>query len=201
LAKKDNSTFHRKATLRLSALKELTEPPVILETHGGAGKLFDACYYDFKAGVVFENDPVKVTALARQRSTWRVFESDSEKAIAAGVAGDMPINFVDCDPYGQPWPVLEAFFASDRERANRLVIVVNDGLRQKLQTGSGWSVDSMREACEQYGTQGLFENYLAICKGKLKQIAAQAEYSLSRWTGYYCGAHNAMTHYAALFNR
>lgn len=199
--KKDNSTFQRKATLRLSALKELNESPVIMETHGGAGKLFGACYFNVPTGVVFESDPAKVDVLAKQRPTWRVYEADSEAAISAGIASDLPINLLDCDPYGQPWPVFEAFFGSERERPKRLVVVVNDGLRQKLQTGSGWSVDSMREATEQYGTQGLFENYLQICKDKLKQIAAQAEYSLSRWTGYYCGAHQAMTHYAAVFNR
>lgn len=187
--------------LRLSALKELTEPPVILETYGGTGKLFDACYSAFRLGVVLEADPSKADKLAIQRPTWRVYEADSEKAVAAGIASDLLINLLDCDPYGQPWRVLEAFFTSERERPKRLVVVVNDGLRQKLQVGSGWSVESMQDAVREYGTSALFANYLAICKDKLRTLAAQAGYDLSRWTGYYCGAHSAMTHYAAVFNR
>lgn len=42
-AKKDNSTFDRKAALRTRALA-LLEKPIVMETHGGYGKIYQRCY-------------------------------------------------------------------------------------------------------------------------------------------------------------
>src|SRR4051812_3936723 len=136
---KDNSTFTRKAALRSRTLM-MVEHPVVMETHGGAGLIFSRCYRSVKEGIVFERDPDKAAILAHQRPTWAVYECLCENAIAEGAGAHLEVNFLDLDPYGEPWPALDAFFGSDRPFPPRLAIVVNDGLRQKLKMNGGWSV-------------------------------------------------------------
>ncbi len=198
--KRDNSTFDRKAWLRQRALTEL-EAPVVLETHGGMGKLFARCYSMIPDGVVFENNPVKAAQLGRQRPTWAVYEADCVRALAAGAGGHLPINFVDLDPYGEPWPALDAFFLGIKPTVPRLVLVVNDGLRQKLKMNGGWAVHSLQSIVDRFGNAVLYDRYLEICKDLVKEKAAKAGYSLRRWAGYYCGHLGQMTHYAAVLER
>lgn len=193
---KDNTTKTQKIHLRLNLLREIAQP-VIMETHGGMGVLFDRCYADVPEGIVFEVKPEKTAVLAQQRPTWAVYECDCVTALAAGVGAHLAVNFFDLDPYGEPWPVLDAIFASERPWRERIGIVVNDGLRQRLKIGA-WSVASMAEAVAQYGNHGVYDNYLTVCKELLTQKAAQRGYKLKRWAGYYCGHAEQMTHYAAV---
>jgi hypothetical protein len=199
---KDNSTYDLKVSLRQRALLELGPDvePVILETHGGMGKLFARCYSFVKAGVVFETDPEKIMTLVRQRPNWAVYEADCEKAIAAGAADHLAVNFVDLDPYGQPWGVVDAFWKSKRPRPDKIVMVVNDGLRQGLQMKGGWDIESVQPAVEKYGNR-LHSIYLQVAQEMMKDKAAEAGYKLKRWTGYYCGAHSNMSHYCAVFEK
>lgn len=99
----DNSTFTEKVTLRRKALTLLDEwgvdEPVVMETHGGEGHLFDACYSHLGDGVVFEKDPIKVTRLARQRETWAVYKSDCVEAVRAGAGKQWVVDLLDTDPY------------------------------------------------------------------------------------------------------
>lgn len=188
----------RKTALRVSLLKALPDPPIVLETHGGFGHVFERVYSTVPQGVVFEVDPVKAESLVSQRPTWAVYQSRAEISLRDGVGGHLVINVLDVDPYGEPWPVLEAFFESERPRAEVLAIAVNDGLRQKLRLQGGWSVVSMRQAVERWGNGPLHEKYLEVCRWKLEQLAALRRYRLTRWAGYHCGAKQDMTHYAAL---
>jgi len=199
-SKKDNSTFRLKAQLRSKALREL-EQPVILETHGGYGKLFDQCYRSVPAGVVFEKHPAKAAYLARQRPTWAVYEADCIRALADGVGSHLEVNFLDLDPYGEPWPAIDAFFTSDRPFPVRLIVVVNDGLRCKIRTGEGWAAKSLAEAVESRGNAALHGEYLSICCEMLERKAERQGYHLKRWAGYYCGFQSHMTHYAAMFEK
>lgn len=176
------------------------EHPVILETHGGLGKLYSRCYSSIPDGVVFEKNSDKSSVLARQRPTWAVYEADCISAMAAGVGGHLPVNFVDFDPYGEPWPAMDAFFEGLKPTVPRLVLVVNDGLRQKLKLTGGWDVESMGPVVERIGNH-CHEGYLEICKELVKEKAAKAGYALRRWTGYYCGFREQMTHYAAVLER
>lgn len=198
--KKDNSTILLKASLRLNLLK-LVDNPIVMETHGGYGAIWNRCYMDIADGVVFEKDPAKTKVLAVQRPAWAVYECDCERALLAGVGAHLPVNFLDIDPYGQPWPVIDAFFQSDRPFPPTLGIVVNDGLRHKLIMGSGWNVGSLGEIAEKYGNDVLYKNYLEICKEMLQEKASQRGYTLTRWAGYHCGDKGSMTHYAGLFIR
>lgn len=180
-------------------LREVSNP-VVMETHGGAGVLYRACYSHVSCGVVFEKNADKADILARQRPTWAVYEADCEKSLSAGVGAHLEINVLDIDPYGEPWPTIEAFFTSERPRANRLWIVVNDGLRHKIRLTGGWSVDSMRAAVARFGNN-IDRIYLDVCTWLLAEHAKAAGYALRRFQGYYCGAGDQMTHYAALLEQ
>lgn len=192
--KKDNSTFRQKVVLRKEMLKHI-ESPVIMETHGGLGKLYNACYQGIDSGVVFEKDPRKAGRLGLQRPTWAVYEADSTEAIRAGVGNHLEVNILDLDPYGEPWPTIEAFFNSDRLFPDMLFVAVNDGLRQKLRIG-GWDVGSMQGIVSKYGNN-LQDIYLDVCRELMQEKAAKAGYSLNRFVGYYCGHAKQMTHYLA----
>lgn len=170
--------------------------PVILETHGGVGRIGDACYGEVLAGCVFEKDPAKSGILARKRPTWAVYECDCETAIRGGVGDYLEVTLLDVDPHGDPWPVIEAFFASDRPRATVLRVAVNDGLRQKVKMGGAWSAGTLEQMVQRYGNQ-LFSRYVEVCCELMKEKAALAGYRLDGWRGYYCGHAKQMTHYAA----
>lgn len=198
MTQKDNSTFRQKAALRRRALGWIDDP-LVLETHAGSGKLYRACYSDLPFGVAVERDERKTDLLAEQRPAWAVYQGDSESALAAGLAADWPISFLDLDPYGEPWPVLDAFFESERERPARLVVVVNDGLRQKLAIAA-WDVESMRGVVERYGNKSVYARYLDVARELMIEKAAGAGYRLDRFEGYYCGHGQQMTHYAAVLS-
>lgn len=199
MPKKDNSTLSLKILLRRNALREI-EKPIVLETHGGVGTLYARCYGDMIDGVVIEKDQKKAEFLARQRPAWAVYEADCIMALQGGIGAHLPVNFLDCDPYGEPWPVIDAFLQSDREFPDKLAIVVNDGLRQMVKATGGWNVHSLAPMVDQYGSN-LYDNYLEICREMLISKTAQLGYSLRRWAGYYTGCMSQMTHYAAIFQR
>lgn len=196
---KDNSTFSLKKMLRQKLLKQAAAP-VILETHGGNGRLFDACYQGIESGVVFEKDPQKVSRLAQQRPAWAVYEADCVQSIKAGAGAHLPVNFLDLDPYGECWPVLSAWFESDRPRTSPFYLVVNCGLRQKLRIGGAWNTGSMAEMVIKHGND-LHGKYLDICEELVKIKAAQVGYTLSRFGGYYCGHLKQMTHFFAILEQ
>lgn len=196
---KDNSTFNQKASLRRALLREIDQP-IVMETHGGIGALYRACYSHIKSGVVFEKAPDKTVVLAGQRPTWAVYEGDAEKAIAAGAGAHLTVNFLDLDPYGECWPTLQAFFSSDRPRTQRLALAVNDGLRQKLRMGGAWSTESMQPVVSVFGNN-LNGCYLDVCRYLVRKHAEAAGYQLRRFAGYYCGTGSQMTHFAAILEQ
>lgn len=189
-----------KVSLRRNLLKEM-DKPIIMETHGGYGHIWAQCYFGLPDGVVFEKDAAKCAALAQQRPAWAVYECDCLAAIGAGVGAHLPVNFVDLDPYGESWPVIDAFFDSDRHFPKRLAIVANDGLRLRLKTGTAWSTHSLQEAVQRFGNAAIYPRYLDVCRWLLAQKASKRGYSLARWAGYYCGYSQQMTHYAAVLER
>lgn len=196
----DNTTLDLKVALRLNLLRHIADP-VILETHGGYGHVWLRCYFNFAQGVVIEKNPDKAETLARQRPTWSVVEGDCVKAVAAGMGDHLPINLVDVDPYGEPWPVLSALFESTRPWPPTLGIVVNDGLKQKIQLGAAWDINSMHRMVEKYGNAYISEHYLEIAREMLADLAAPQGYTITQWTAYHCGRNLMMSHYAAVLQR
>lgn len=196
----DNSTFLRKRKLRLAALSQVPNP-VVMETHGGFGKLFASCYSTLTKGVVFEKDSSKADYLAQQRPTWSVYRCDVLPALRAGVGSHLPVNFLDLDPYGEPWPVIDAFFKSDRALQSPMAVVVNDGLRQKLQLQGAWSTHSMQDAVARHGNSRIFKMYKEICREMLTEKVSPLGYTIRAWTAYYCGEKANMTHFAAVLHR
>lgn len=200
----DNGTYPQKVALRQHALERLAEAgietPIILETHGGSGQLFKACYPHLHVGVVFEKDAQKAARLARQRPTWAVYECDCLTALAGGVGAHLAIDLLDVDPYGSPFEVLEAFFTSTRPFAPLMAVAVNDGLRQKVTMGGAWTVHALREAVERHGND-LHPIYLEVCGEILTEIVSHAGYRVEHFSGYYAGRGGAITHYLALLRR
>ncbi len=199
ILQKDNSTAKEKIALRRKALREVAQP-VVLETHGGAGKLYRALYAHITSGVVFEKDDRKVRLLAGQRPTWAVYKADCIAALADGAADWLPATLIDIDPYGDPWPVIHAFFTSERERPKKIAVVVNDGLRQKVKMNGAWSTRSLYHAVERFGNN-MHDQYLNVCAWLMQTEATQAGYAVSRFEGYYCGHAKQMTHYLAVLDK
>lgn len=198
--KKDNSTLQLKAQLRKNLLREI-DKPVVMETHGGYGGVWAKCYYGILDGVVMEKDSQKADSLSRQRPTWAVYECDCISALSDGVGSHLTVNFLDVGPYGDPWPVIDAFLKSDRNLPATLAIAVNDGLRQKLKMNGGWDVKSMADAVSTYGSSNTYKRYLEICQDMMKEKTSHLGYKMTRWAGYYCGHLDQMTHYAAVLVR
>lgn len=196
----DNPTFTQKRALRLSMLREVSDP-VVMETHGGIGKLFASCYSTFKRGVVFEIDQAKADVLATQRPTWSVYRADCVRSLEADAGAHLPVNFLDLDPYGSPWNILSAFFHSRRPFPERLALVVNDGMRQKARIGGAWTSEILHGVCAKYGNARIHKNYKEICAEIFGEMIAPLGYSIAGWTAYYTGAHADMTHWAAVLAR
>ncbi len=198
MSKKDNSTLKQKIIIRKKALS-LLENPVVMETHGGEGVIYKHCYSEIEQGVVFEKDSKKTWVLGAQRPHWAVYEINCIDAIRNGAAAHIPINFVDLDPYGAPWDVVDAFFGGPQLRVKNLVFVVNDGMRLKLNRGGGWDVAQLKVAALKYGS-ALRDRYLDACRDLMIEKSALAGYKLEHFSGYYTGHAKQMTHYLALFN-
>lgn len=201
---RDNSTFREKVTLRNEALARLAEQgitePVICESHGGEGKIFNACYAHLERGVVFENNEKKAGKLALQRPTWSVMQGDCILALRAGIGGHLTIDLLDVDPYGAALDVIEAFFTSRRPFARRMAVAVNCGGRQKLTINGGWLWKTMRPIVEKYGND-LHGVYLEICRELVTGYVAHAGYQVSHFAGYYCGINMQITHYLVMLER
>ena len=176
----------------------------MLETHGGLGRIYDELYrYAAAGGVVLDADARKhnADALALQRPQgWRVYEGDSEVALAAGLAADVPFDLIDVDAYGSPFETIAAVFGHPRTLPDVVQLVVNDGLRQKAQYGGAWDVLALRDIVREWGNN-LFDRYLDVAKEKVRRLVAPAGFELSRWYGYYCGPRVNMTHYWAELRR
>ena len=150
--------------------------------------------------MAFDEKPAKAELLAIQRPTWSVFESNCIPALAAGAGDHLELNLVDVDPYGEPWPVIEAFMQSERPWPERIGFAINDGVRMKLKITGGWDVESLGPAVRQFGNSAMYGDYLAVARWNLKRLVAARGYELAHWTGYYCGHGDCMTHYAAVFD-
>ena len=194
---RDNSTLTNKTQLRRSLLAEIDDP-VILEPYGGKGIIWWHCYQDVMQGTVIEKQEDKADVLARQRPTWAVFCGDALAVLQSGVCRRLTYNYVDIDPYGEPWATIDLVLGGAVPLARRVGVVVHDGLRSNLRMNTAWKVAAMQWAVQQWGNERVHDNYIAICQQMLEKKAEQAGYRLLRWAGYYCGSNNTMTHYAAV---
>ena len=203
---KDNSTFREKKALRLRALADLAalgiDQPTIMETHGGAGKLWAACYAELaQPGVVFEKDPKKAERLAQQRPAWAVYEGDCENALREGIGGHVVVDLLDVAPWGSSWEAIEGFMSSRRPFADQMVVVVNDGLRQALSMGAAWSIKVMQPYVERFGNDSIYRDYPDLCREMLQDKATAASYTVSRFVSYTAGAKQFEVHMLALLVR
>jgi hypothetical protein len=204
ILRQNNSTVGKKLQLRRGLLQRLAVPdPYVLETHGGRGAIWKKLYSNFPTGAALEKDPANAEFLARQRPDWAVYEVHSERVLGAGLLRWKEVDFLDVDPYGEPWPVLEAFFSAEHGRrfADRMALAVNDGLRQNARIKGSWKIGSMKEEVRKYGNDNIRPHYLQICKDKLGRIVGKVGYTVEHWAGYYTGNFDDMTHYGAVLVR
>ncbi len=198
----DNSTLPRKVMLRqqmLAFLRRMPDagPPVVLEAYGGYGAIWQRCYRDLPQGCVFEQQRHKGDVLCAQRPTWAVYVGDCAPALHAGAGAHLPVNVLDLDPYGDPWPALDAFCTSERPRPPVLAIAVHDGLLQYIRRFNGGAHSSLAAWVPRYGAEGLADHYLEACQEQLRTTVAQAGYRLSHWAGMY-GRRTTTAHYLAV---
>ena len=193
----DNKTYLEKSRLRKQMLSKLDDMPVILETHGGKGDLFRRCYADVETGLVFETDPAKAEKLVYQRPNWAVYETDCVWGLENGVGSHLKVNFVDADPYGQAWHVLEAFFNSQRPRAEQVIVVVHDGVRASLQRFGSLNMDIFAPIVEQIGELNLHRKYLDVCEQLLDDVVSTAGYVVAGFGGFYSKRDKNQTHFFA----
>jgi len=197
--REDMGEHESKLRIRRAALALVEGTPVVLEAYGGLGQVYRSLYNDIEQGVVLEKDPVKIDDLVQQRPTWAVYECDTPKALADGAGSHLEINYLDIDPYGDPWPAIEGFFSSDRPRAKRLVIVVTDGMKRKINMGA-WQLKSFQDAVAVFGNH-FRDRYMEVCKWMLVRYAEKAGYKLVKFAGYRSGHLGQMFHYAGVMER
>ena len=196
----DNSTGAQKIALRRAVLLDAPRRPVVLETHGGFGRIYERTWFKASTGVVIEKDEDKVEHLAQQRPNWRVYQGDSLRALQGGLAADMAFDVIDLDPYGSTLEYLEAFASGGRAWPDRWQLVANDGMKQKLRLGGAWSVKVLRSVVEQQGND-LYDRYLPIVRDAVRSMAARIGFRVVGWHGYHTGDDHDMTHYRAVMER
>ena len=194
----DNNTFAAKVRLRRAVLAAATPNPIVLETHGGWGRIFDRTWFKAGGGLVMEKLEPKADALAFQRPTWRVYQCDSLKALQAGAARDMRFDIVDLDPYGSPMDYLDALATTDRQWPDRWHLVVNDGMRQFVKRGHAWKADCLRRVVQRWGND-LYPVYLEVAQSLVEEFAERIGFRVAGWHGYYCSPD--VTHYWAAMER
>lgn len=197
---KDNSTLRHKVTDRRRALTWLGGAHAVLETHAGRGVIYERVYQNVATGVAIEKDRERAKGLCQQRDHWTVWEGDCVDLLANGAGADREFDLVDVDPYGSPWPTIDAFFTNDRALPDRMAIVVNDGLRQKIRVGGAGDVKAMADMVLKYGND-LHSVYLEVCRELMQNKVQRCGYGVESFTGYYCGSSQQMTHYVALLSR
>lgn len=194
--KKDNAGLAEKVRLRLEALKHLDATPYVLECYAGRGEIGARLYGE--RGIAIEKDEVKAALLARRRPSWAVYEGDCVAALRAGLAAEEPVNFVDVDPYGDPWPAVEAFL-SRRESSGPVVVAVNDGLGKTIKMGNSWKIKSLSRAVDHFGSD-LWDIYPKVCRWLFGEIATENGYRLEHFAAFRGGASQQMTHYCAVLS-
>ncbi len=201
-ARHDNLSFKQKAMLRQSAVQHLRAlgiEPVVLEGYGGWGMLYDACYADVAAGCVFEKEPAKTIALAAQRPTWAVYEADSPAALSLGAGSHLCYTLADFDPYGDPYPAIQAFFSSPRPFANTMMLVVMDGLRWKTRSASGWQSATLAPLLEEglFGNHELWDKYEQVAEALCIRSVGPAGYRVVTFSAYSAGTGQKLCHWIA----
>lgn len=169
--------------------------------------MFMHCYANCQQpGWVVEKDSGKAAQLTYQRPDWWVIEGESEKLLKACPTAFAGANFVDIDPWGNPWEHLQALLTPERRLADRLQLVVHDGSRRFLSFSKNggndqrWKQGFFLELTLKYGNN-LRDDYLDICQVTVAELARFCGYRLTGWAGEYTGKDSHSTHYWATLLR
>ena len=125
-----------------------------------------------------------------------------EIALRAGAGRHLAFNYLDVDPYGSSWETLDAFFASKRPAAERMVVVVNDGLRLRAGGGRAWQTERLEQFVRRYGNHVVWRDYpTRICRELMGQAAALGGYEVRHFDSYTAGSIGKMVHMLAILVR
>lgn len=196
---KDNGGKFIKLAMRQALLRKIDQPR-ILETNGGKGELGKTLYLDYP-GAVFEKDKNKTPYLVEQRPHWAVYECDCVKAMQEGVGFHHRPNFIDLDPYGNPWPIMKVISSNADKLDNIIGVVVNDGLRKFASLGCAWKSEDLKDYVQRYGNAWINKNWEIMIRDKLEKLWAIAGYEIQEWTIRPSGFNGLMTQYAAVLKR
>ena len=180
---KDSTHPQLKIAMRHALIERLSGMHEVLDCYGGMGIMYDACYRPYD-GTVMELDPLRIESLARARPTWRVFEGDSPRMLAAGVTRGRCISLIDCDSYGSPWPALEGFFTGHDLFPFCLAIAMTCGDIQKIDLTGGWDIKGWQPYVQRYGNK-LKPIFLAVCQERLANLVTSRGYRIAWWHGAY----------------
>lgn len=165
--KADNTSLRFKVFQRNEVCVQIKHPR-ILECFGGYGVLYDRIWRKNDAtGAVIEKDAERARHLAEQRQKWVVVRGDCEIVLQAGFCDWLAFDILDCDPYGEPWKAIRAFFGN-RVYADAMFVVATDGLVYDLQRGARSLM--MRPFIEKYGREFVKVNYGMVAEELLTNI-------------------------------
>lgn len=201
LPKLDNTTLDEKVRLRRHVLARMAEPPFVLETNGGYGRIYERTWFKARGGAVLELDDRKIMHLAHQRPHWMVYQGDCIKALAAGFLKSTPFDIIDLDPYGQSFELLKAIAVPGRIFPDAWHLVVNDGSWEKICRGGAWSMHSMSEAIRRHGifiTQPVYEK---IIGEMVTELADAIGFDIAEFRLNWCGKKGRIIHYWAVMTR
>jgi hypothetical protein len=174
--------------------------PRLLETHGGEGGLWRACYAHIATGTVVELDLARCRLLTRQRPGWVVHCGDSLAWLRAGGHAGAPVDLLDVDPHGKAWDTLAAFFTPSRVYAPRMGVAVTDSLRHAVRYQNGRDIQALQPWVARYGRH-LHRFYLRVCYERLAALVAPRGYHIQAWDGAYGGSIKTVSYLAFVLER
>lgn len=179
--KRDNSTFINKIRLRNRVLADCKSNPVILETHGGFGRIYERTWWHASSGVVIEKDDKKAQHLCRQRPKWAVYQGDSEAAIDVGLCRNIQFDIIDLDPWGSTIPLLSALSKPGRQFPDRWHLVANDGGWLNAGLGGAWSMKGLEKFVGRDGNHFTQERYREVLKEIVGEFSDKIGFEVAFW--------------------
>lgn len=179
--------------MAIRRLAEAAAPPgPVLETHGGTGWLASTVYAG-RTGIGIELNQRKAAARARILPAWWSIVGDSASVLRSGALRWFAPAIIDVDPYGDPWPALEAA-AAGVSVPPAVVLAVTDGLPRALQIRD-YRVPSLRADIAAHGLDYVREYYEEICRRRIQRLFPA--YTIDRWVYAESGKGRGLALYAA----
>lgn len=134
--KKKRNSSKAKVVYRKRIADLLPSSAKVLECFAGEGHIYRMCWASFQ-GVTIDKDELSARDASRERTSWAVYQGDTRRALADGLASRTSFDVVDVDCYGEPWPFVKAFFSEHKEYPACWWLVCTDGYASQRNTAAG----------------------------------------------------------------